>query len=144
MKYFVGICIAHFAEHLGQIIELYVLGWSRPDCLGLLGLWQPWLMRSEWLHYLYALFMLIGLYLLKRQVKSRWWTTTIYLQQFHHLEHLLLLRHALIGVAMVNRTSIGGAFFPRLELHFFYNLVVMIPMMIALWKINIKVFGVSG
>jgi hypothetical protein len=64
MRLFIAICIAHFAEHFAQIIQLYVLDWSRPDCLGVLGLWQPWLIRSEWLHYLYALFMLIGLYLL--------------------------------------------------------------------------------
>ncbi|MBW4535183.1 MAG: hypothetical protein KME09_14710 [Pleurocapsa minor HA4230-MV1] len=143
MKIFIGICIAHFVEHLAQIYELYVLGWSRPLCLGFLGLWQPALMHSEWLHYGYALFMLIGLYQLQRQVKTRWWVTTIYLQQFHHLEHLLLLIQALGGVAMANRTSIGGAFFPRLELHFFYNLVVMIPMMIALTKNRNFTNGVS-
>lgn len=119
MKLFINICIAHFAEHLAQLFQLYVLGWSRANCLGILGLWQPALMHSEWLHYGYALFMLIGLYLLRCQVKSRWWTTTIYLQQFHHLEHLLLLIQALLGITMPNRTSIGVYFFPDSNYIFF-------------------------
>ena len=91
MNFFSAIVAFHFAEHIAQLIELYVLGWERMNCLGLLGLWQPALMRSEWLHYLYALAMLIGLYYFRPHVKNRWWTTTIYLQQFHHFEHLLLL-----------------------------------------------------
>jgi len=138
MRLFLTLVLVHFSEHIAQLIQLYVLNWSRPDCLGLLGLWMPWLMRSEWLHYGYALFMLIGLYVFK--VNNAWWRRTIYLQQFHHFEHLLLLIQALFGVAMVDRTSIGGLFFPRLELHFFYNFIVMMPMAIALTK---KHCGVS-
>jgi hypothetical protein len=38
----------HFSEHLVQIWQLWVLGWPRPQCMGLLGLAYPWLMRSEW------------------------------------------------------------------------------------------------
>jgi hypothetical protein len=60
MQIFMIVVALHFSEHLVQIWQLWVLGWPRPQCMGLLGLAYPWLMRSEWLHYGHALFMLIG------------------------------------------------------------------------------------
>ena len=129
MKLFIKICMAHFAEHLAQLFELYVLGWSRMNCLGILGLWQPAIFRSEWLHYLYALAMLVGLYCLTKVANNSWWQRTINLQHYHHLEHLILLTQAILGF---KATGIGGLWFPRIELHFFYNAVVMIAMLISL------------
>jgi hypothetical protein len=126
MRLFIAICIAHFAEHFAQIIQLYVLDWSRPDCLGVLGLCQPWLIRSEWLHYLYAVAMLIGLYYWRNRFDQVWGQRTINLQHYHHVEHLLLLTQAMLGF---KATGIGGLWFPRIELHFFYNAVVMISML---------------
>jgi hypothetical protein len=140
MRVFLFVVIAHFVEHLAQLFELFIFGWDRPDCLGFLGLWQPGLMRSEWLHYLYALSMLIGLYWLRKQVNNHWWTRTIHLQHYHHIEHLLLLVQAMLGL---KATGIGGIWFPRIELHFFYNLVVMIPMMLAHFDNRKKLKGVS-
>lgn len=58
------IVLSHFAEHVAQIIELYILHWPRKESLGLLGLAYPYLVHSEYLHYAHALFMLVGLYLL--------------------------------------------------------------------------------
>lgn len=137
MKILYLVVIFHFLEHVAQMFELYFLHWSRPDCLGLLGLWQPWLMRSEWLHYGFALYMLLALcYFIDRANNKVWWMRAIYLQHYHHLEHVLLLAQALSGVAMVNRISIGGLFFPRLELHFFYNLMVLIPMSLGIQSKN--------
>ncbi len=129
MKLFLAVVIAHFAEHLAQLFELYVLGWSRMDCLGILGLWLPTLMRSEWLHYLYALAMLVGLYYLRPGLNGAWSQRTLNLQHYHHVEHLLLLCQAILGF---KPTGIGGIWFPRIELHFFYNAVVLIAMLISL------------
>jgi hypothetical protein len=137
VKLFLGVVMAHFAEHLAQIFQLYILSWSRQNCLGILGLWQPALMRSEWLHYLYALSMLIGLYYLRPQFNQIWSQRTINLQHYHHLEHLILLTQAIFGF---KTTGIGGIWFPRIELHFFYNAVVMIAMLISLDNRH----GVSG
>jgi hypothetical protein len=58
------------------------------------------------------------------------------LQFYHHFEHALLLGQAIIGQNLWDspvRTSIGQIWFPRLELHLFYNLMVLIPMMIAMY-----------
>lgn len=127
----------HFAEHLAQMFELYVLHLPRRSSLGLLGLWQPNLVHSEWLHYGHALYMLLGMYYFRPKTNSKiWWKRAIALQQFHHFEHLLLLAQAMAGVAMGARTSIGGLFFARIELHFFYNLMVLVPMILGLWKFD--------
>ncbi len=131
MTMFIAICAIHFIEHLAQLYQLFVLNWQRFDCLGLLGLWQPNLVRSEWLHYLFVLYMLIGVYYFRSRLDRAWGQTTIYLLHFHHIEHLLLLSQALLGF---KPTGIGGIWFPRIELHFFYNAVVFIAMIISIKK----------
>jgi hypothetical protein len=135
MRFFWWIINLHFAEHISQLIELYVLKMPRSECLGLLGLWQPSLMHSEWLHYGHALLMLVGLYHFQAQARSkRWWKTTVLLQHYHHLEHLILLIQAIVGVNLLDSQSpisIGQFWFSRLELHFAYNLMVLIPMILA-------------
>jgi hypothetical protein len=60
---FMAIVLAHWAEHVAQAIQVFVLGWDRPDAGGVLGLLWPWLVKSEWLHYGYAVVMLIGIWL---------------------------------------------------------------------------------
>jgi hypothetical protein len=139
MRVFIAICIAHFAEHFAQMYQLFILRLDRPLCLGLLGLWQPALIRSEWLHYLYAVAMLIGLYYWRSEFDQVWSQRTINLQHYHHAEHLLLLTQAMLGF---KATGIGGLWFPRIELHFFYNAVVMISMLWAL--VNKNKHGVSN
>src|ERR1035438_9300212 len=49
---FMLIVLAHWGEHLAQATQIYVMGWARPKANGILGLWYPWLITSEVLHYL--------------------------------------------------------------------------------------------
>jgi hypothetical protein len=147
MKLFLSIVVLHFGEHIAQLVELYVLKMPRPECLGLLGIAYPYAMRSEWLHYAYALFMLVGLYYFKDLARSwRWWRTTLWLQHYHHFEHLLLLIQFLIGINLFNSAvpcSIGQIWFKRIELHFIYNLMVIIPMLMAFYPLPKKTIGDS-
>jgi hypothetical protein len=139
MQIFMIVTIAHISEHIIQAYQLWGLGWPRPECLGLLGLWKPWLMRSEWLHYGHALFMLLGLAIFRPSFHGKarlWWDLVLGLQFYHHFEHALLLGQAVIGQNLWDSRvpiSIGQIWFPRLELHLFYNLMVLIPMMIAMY-----------
>lgn len=131
-KIFISIVIIHFIEHLTQLYQLYILQWARPECLGLISLRYPWLMRSEWLHYSFALYMVIGLtYFGYKANNKKWWRTSLVLQHYHYIEHLILLSQALIGIPMIERISLGSFIMPRLELHFFYNLMVLIPMLLG-------------
>ena len=94
LRTFMVIVLAHWAEHLLQAFQIYALGWPVPEARGLLGYYYPWLIKSETLHYGYALVMLAGLWLFRpgfTGVKDRrWWTLALGIQFFHHIEHFLL------------------------------------------------------
>ncbi len=140
LRAFMVIVLAHWAEHLLQAYQIYVLGWPVPEARGALGQIFPWLIRSESLHYGYALVMLVGFWLLRKGftgVKDhKWWTIALAIQFFHHFEHLLLQIQALTGHPFFGRpvpTSLVQLWVPRVELHLFYNTIVFIPMMIAMY-----------
>lgn len=136
---FMVVVLAHWAEHVAQAIQIWVLGWPVPEARGVLGEPFPWLIKSEWLHYGYALIMLVGLILLRPGFTGRartWWTISLGIQVWHHLEHLLLLVQAITHSYLAGRavpTSVLQLFFPRVELHLFYNGVVFVPMVIAVY-----------
>src|ERR1041384_5642848 len=94
---FMIIVLAHWAEHLVQAVQIYVLGTPRPQAGGVLGLWFPWLVSSEVLHYGYAIVMLIGIWMLRKGftgLSRTWWTVALVIQFWHHIEHALLLGQA--------------------------------------------------
>src|SRR4029453_3333412 len=64
LQFFMVIVLAHWAEHLAKAAQIYILKWPVPESRGVLGLWFPWLVKSEALHYGYALVMLVGLWIL--------------------------------------------------------------------------------
>jgi hypothetical protein len=136
---FMVIVLAHWAEHLFQAYQIYVMGWPRPIANGILGLWYPWLIKSELLHYLYALVMLIGLWVLRKGFSGKartWWTIALVIQFWHHIEHLLLITQATLHHNLFGRPvpmSVLQFFFPRVELHLFYNSIVFIPMVIGMY-----------
>lgn len=129
---------AHLVEHLVQAVQIWALGWTRPEAGGVLGLAFPWLITSEWLHFGYAVVMIVGLALLLPGFAGQartWWRISLWIQAWHFFEHLLLFVQAQAGVNLLGRpmpTSIVQVFLPRVELHLFYNAVVMIPMAVAL------------
>ncbi len=140
LRIFMVIVLAHWSEHLLQAFQIYALGWPVPESRGLLGYFYPWLVKSEALHYGYALVMLVGLFALWKGFTNveerRWWTIALAIQFFHHIEHLLLQIQAITGHNFFDRpvpTSIVQLWVPRVELHLFYNTIVFIPMAIAMY-----------
>ncbi|MGQ0841304.1 hypothetical protein [Actinokineospora sp.] len=135
---FMAIVLAHWAEHITQAVQVFILDWPRPKAGGVLGLWFPWLVSSEWMHYGYAIIMLVGLVVLRHGFTGRartWWLISMWVQVWHHLEHLLLLAQALTGQNLFGEAkpiSIIQLLVPRVELHLFYNVVVFVPMVIAM------------
>lgn len=136
---FLVIVVAHWAEHVAQAVQIYVLNWPVPEARGVLGVPFPWLVSSEWLHYGYALIMLVGLALLLPGFTGRsrtWWKVSLWIQVWHHLEHLLLLLQALSGLHLGGGDapmSIVQFLIPRVELHLFYNAAVFLPMVVAMY-----------
>jgi hypothetical protein len=136
---FMAIVLAHWGEHLCQAFQIYVLHWPVPKALGMLGLVYPWLVKSESLHYAYALVMLVGLWVLRTGFvgQSRtWWMIAFWIQFWHHIEHALLQGQAITGHNLFGSPvpmSILQLVIPRVELHMFYNTVVFVPMVIAMY-----------
>jgi len=133
------IVLAHWAEHLAQTVQIYVLGWPVPDSRGVLGLWFPWMVKSEVLHYGYAIVMLVGLWILRSGFTGRsytWWMIAFWIQFWHHIEHALLQGQAIYGQNLFDKPvpfSIAQLWIPRVELHLFYNTIVFIPMVIGMY-----------
>ncbi|GLU48692.1 hypothetical protein [Nocardiopsis ansamitocini] len=139
LQLFMVIVVAHWAEHIVQAIQVYVLDWPIPEARGVLGIPFPWLVTSEWMHYGYALIMLIGLFMLLPGFTGRsrtWWKISTGIQVWHHFEHLLLLLQALVGRNLGGGDapmSILQMVIPRVELHLFYNAIVFAPMVVAMY-----------
>jgi hypothetical protein len=105
-----------------------------------LGLVFPQLIKSEALHYGYAVVMLIGLWVLRSGFTGKadrfWWTTALVIQFFHHFEHGILQVQAIVGHNLFGRpvpTSLVQLWVPRVELHLFYNTIVFVPMVIGMY-----------
>jgi hypothetical protein len=133
------VVLAHWVEHLTQAAQIFVLNWPRPDAKGALGLWDPWLVSSEVLHFGYALFMVAGLLLLRPGFLGRsrfWWNLALLIQTWHFVEHSLLQMQAITGQYLFGAavpTSILQVWVPRPELHLLYNAAVFMPMVIAMY-----------
>jgi hypothetical protein len=100
LQFFMFIVLAHWAEHLAQATQIYILNWPVPEARGVLGIWYPWLIKSELLHYLYALVMLIGIWTLRKGFQGRsykWWMVSFGIQFWRHIEHALLQGQAIAG-----------------------------------------------
>lgn len=135
---FAVIVVLHWVEHLAQAYQVYLLGWPRPAAGGAIGLAFPVLVTSEWLHYFFAVFMMVAFITLRHGFAGRsrtWWNAAMWIQIWHHAEHLLLLLQAMTGSHLLGAaqpTSIAQLLFSRIELHLFYNTVVFVPMVVAM------------
>ncbi len=129
---------AHWAEHIAQAYQVFVLHWPRLASGGVLGLSFPLLARSETLHFGYNLSLLVGLILLRSGFRGQartFWTVAMLIQGWHMFEHSLLQAQWLTGVYLfgaAQQTSILQLWVPRVELHLLYNTLVFIPMLIGL------------
>jgi hypothetical protein len=141
LNLFMFIVLAHWAEHLAQAFQIYILGWTRPAAGGFLGLFFPWLVTSEILHYGYAIVMLVGIWTLRKGftgTSNKWWTIALVIQFWHHIEHAVLQWQAIthnywfgspVPVSFL-QTVLPQS---RVEIHLFYNAVVFIPMIIGMY-----------
>jgi hypothetical protein len=139
LRIFLVIVLGHWAEHIAQAYQIWVLHRPVPKARGVLGEWYPWLIKSEWLHYGYAITMLVFLFLLWPGFVGRarlFWTIALVIQFWHHIEHLLLLIQAQSHTYYFHRkvpTSILQIWYPRVQVHLVYNTIVFIPMAIAMY-----------
>lgn len=138
-KIFLVIMTAHWAEHIVQAYQVYVVGCERHHAMGLLGRYYPWLVHSEWLHFGYAIVTFLGLVMLRDDFFGpglRLWDAAIIIQIWHLFEHTLLFIQAQGGFTLwraTEPTSVLQLFWPRIELHLFYNSAVTVPVILAMF-----------
>jgi hypothetical protein len=131
------IIVAHWLEHVLQIYQIYGLGWHPDKAGGILGVIYPSLVESETLHFVYDFIQWAGILVLLPGFRGRartWWIVAMVAQTWHYIEHVLLMGQYLSGYYLfgaAKQISILQLWFPRAELHFSYNLMVFIPMVIA-------------
>src|SRR5260221_7645314 len=95
LQAFLVIIIAHWAEHLAQAYQVYVLKWAPHQAGGVLGQAFPWLGHSEVLHYGYALILLAGLWAVLPgfvAAAPTWWLGALLVPFWSHIQHPLLPR----------------------------------------------------
>jgi hypothetical protein len=131
------VIVAHWLEHVLQIYQIYGLGWAPATAGGILGVIYPQLIESETLHFVYDFIQWAGIIILRPGFYGRartYWTIAMIIQTWHYIEHVLLMGQYLTGYYLFgapHQISILQLWFPRAELHFVYNLLVFIPMVIA-------------
>src|SRR5207244_6639019 len=91
LQAFMVIVLAHWAEHLVQAYQVYVLKWPMHQARGVLGQAFPWLVHSEVLHYSYALIMLVGIWTLLPGFvgRSRAWRSEEHTSELQSPDHLV-------------------------------------------------------
>lgn len=135
---FMILVLAHWVEHVAQIYQMYMWGWSPKQAGGGLGFIFPGLVDSEVLHTSYNLLLWGGIFLLRSGFQGmgrRWWNVALAAQSWHFFEHILLQVQWMTGFYLfgaANQISIGQLWFPRPELHFVYNLIVFVPLMLGM------------
>jgi hypothetical protein len=131
--------IGHLFEHVAQVTQIHVFHLAGANARGIFGT-----LDLEWVHFIWNTWVLVAvLLLLPRFRKNPWLWATLGLSIWHEIEHLvvfyvylttgqagtpgLLARGGLIG---------GGLPISRPDLHFFYNLVETVPLVIGfLWQL---------
>jgi hypothetical protein len=128
----------HFVEHIAQVTQKFFLG--LPEAHGILGA----ALDTEWVHFAYnlALFAVLwGLVFAYRLPHRRSWAdhsrwyllallSAAILQMYHMVEHSLkVAQHVTTGCASC--PGLLGTPENLVWLHFFINLLVLIPMAVA-------------
>jgi hypothetical protein len=136
--FYMLVIVAHWLEHVLQIYQIYGLGWAPEKAGGILGVIYPQLIESETLHFVYDFIQWAGIIILApgfRGPRARlFWNIAMVVQTWHYIEHVLLMGQYLTGYYLFgapHQISVLQLWFPRAELHFAYNLLVFVPMVIA-------------
>ena len=140
---------AHYAEHVAQVIQIYLLDLRPPEAHGLLGS----VFDFEWVHFLYNVGLEFALLLLWLRYQSRsrrasvdrgglhLLTGLILFQGYHAVEHIIKLYQYLFDpyYQFGLRPSPGllpqATGWPIFLVHFWLNTFVMSLMGLALWRL---------
>jgi hypothetical protein len=124
----------HVLEHLAQMVQLHLLYLSGPSARGVFGA-----LDLEWVHFAWNTWVLIAIVLLMRSFPANGWLRlTALLAGWHELEHGYILA-VYVATGAVGTPGLlgqggvvaGGLPVARPDLHFLYNLLETVPLVLA-------------
>src|SRR4051794_37880587 len=93
LQVFMLVALGHWSEHPSQAYQIWGLGWPPDHARGVPSLWYPWLIKSEVIHYTYAVVTLFVIWLRRPRFTALplvWRLVALVIQLWHHTEHALL------------------------------------------------------
>ncbi len=125
---------AHVLEHVAQMVQIHLLGLSGLQARGILGM-----LDIEWVHFIWNAWVLLCTVLLVFIFsKNPWLWVLLVISVWHEMEHVYImsvfLRTGHIGAPglLARGGAIGGGLpLIRPDLHFYYNLLEELVLIIA-------------
>ena len=124
----------HFLEHVVQMVQLHVLHLPGHEAHGVFGAFD-----SEWVHFTWNNTVTLVVFLLVTRFSgNRWLWLTALIAGWHGLEHSYIMWVYLTtglrgspGLLGAGGVIGGGLPVPTVDLHFYYNLIETLPLLIA-------------
>ena len=124
----------HFLEHVAQLVQIHVFGFQGAAARGIFGT-----LDVEWVHFIWNTWVLLMvLVLLVRFRANRWLWLTLLLSGWHEVEHTFIFSVYLTtgvsgtpGLLSHGGAIAGGLSVSRPDLHFFYNLIETVPLVVG-------------
>jgi hypothetical protein len=124
----------HFLEHVAQMVQIHLMGRSGPGARGVFGQ-----LDVEWVHFVWNTWVLAAVVLLVVRFRCNLWLwTSLLFAAWHEIEHAYLLavyldtgRAGGPGLLAEGGRLFGGLPLTRPDLHFLYNLIETIPLLVA-------------
>jgi len=125
---------AHVLEHVAQMVQIHLLGFSGLQARGIIGM-----LDIEWVHFIWNSWVLLCAVLLVFLFrKNPWLWVLLVISVWHEIEHVYImsvfLRTGHIGAPgiLARGGAIGGGLpLSRPDLHFFYNFLEEFVLIIA-------------
>jgi len=130
----------HFFEHVAQMVQIHILGLSGPAARGIVGQ-----LDIEWVHFVWNSWVLLALVILvPRFHVNGWLVAAVVLAGWHLTEHVVIMATYLQsgasgspGLLAAGGLVGGGVPLTRPDLHFIYNVVETVPLLIG-WRLELN------
>ncbi|MEK6207695.1 MAG: hypothetical protein AABM32_08640 [Chloroflexota bacterium] len=131
---------AHLLEHIAQMVQIHVLHLSGAGAQGIVGQ-----LNIEWVHFIWNAVVLVSLVVLLPRFRTNPWLIAVTpLAAWHFVEHSLMIATYLQtgvsgspGLLSSGGLLFGGLPIARPDLHFLYNFVETIPLLLA-WVAELR------
>ena len=130
----------HLLEHVAQMVQIHLLHLSGANAQGIVGQ-----LNIEWVHFVWNALILVTLVVLVAHFRTNPWLIAVTpLAAWHFVEHSVMIATYLQtgvsgspGLLSSGGIVFGGLPIARPDLHFLYNLVETVPLLLA-WVVEIR------